>query len=387
MIVTLAGGTYNIYMRHLVILGRQPKLSLAELESLYGADSINPISSKAAIVDADNLNITRLGGSIKVAKVISEQYSLDWDAFFSAIVSSLEPTSGKLSIGLSVYGTNLPARQVFGRALELKKILTQAGHSVRAVPNPEAALGAASVIHNGLISGGAEWLIVSDGKACVVARTLGVQDIEAYGRRDYGRPQRSAKVGMLPPKLAQIMINLANPKPGAIVLDPFCGTGVVLQEAALMGFETYGSDIEPDLLGMTRSNLADQKLRARLVAGDATSLHWEKPIDAVVSEGYLGPPQSSPPSQTQLENLKTDAARLTLSFLGNLASQITSGIPVVMCLPAWRSGKTYERLQIVDQIRDLGYTLMQFQHASQDDLLYFRHDQIVARELLVLRRK
>jgi hypothetical protein len=36
-----------------------------------------------------------------------------------------------------------------------------------------------------------------------------VQDIDAYAERDFERPMRDAFVGMLPPKLAQIMLNLA----------------------------------------------------------------------------------------------------------------------------------------------------------------------------------
>lgn len=62
-------------------------------------------------------------------------------------------------------------------------------------------------------------------------RTSFVQDIESYTARDQARPMRDARVGMLPPKLAQIIINLALSNNDITeVLDPFCGTGVVLQE-------------------------------------------------------------------------------------------------------------------------------------------------------------
>jgi hypothetical protein len=40
-------------MQSLLILGRQPDLGLAEIESLYGADKISPILSDVAIVDVD----------------------------------------------------------------------------------------------------------------------------------------------------------------------------------------------------------------------------------------------------------------------------------------------------------------------------------------------
>ena len=35
-----------------------------------------------------------------------------------------------------------------------------------------------------------------------------MQDFEQWGARDYGRPSRDAVRGMLPPKLARMMVNL-----------------------------------------------------------------------------------------------------------------------------------------------------------------------------------
>ena len=45
------------------------------------------------------------------------------------------------------------------------------------------------------------------------------------------------------PKLARCMVNLARARPGELVLDPFCGTGSILVEAALIGCRAVGADI------------------------------------------------------------------------------------------------------------------------------------------------
>ena len=45
------------------------------------------------------------------------------------------------------------------------------------------------------------------------------------------------------PKLARCMVNLARARPGELVLDPFCGTGSILIEAALIGCSALGLDI------------------------------------------------------------------------------------------------------------------------------------------------
>lgn len=48
---------------------------------------------------------------------------------------------------------------------------------------------------------------------------------------------RSMVVGMMPPKIAQIMINLATKGERSIAIwDPFCGLGTTLIEAFHSGF-------------------------------------------------------------------------------------------------------------------------------------------------------
>jgi hypothetical protein len=44
-------------------------------------------------------------------------------------------------------------------------------------------------------------------------------------------------------------------------------------------------------------------------------------------------------------------------------------------------------LPLIDQISDLGYNRVSFEHAEPEDLIYYRSDQVVARELLVIVRK
>ncbi|MEM2281835.1 MAG: DNA methyltransferase, partial [Candidatus Bathyarchaeia archaeon] len=58
------------------------------------------------------------------------------------------------------------------------------------------------------------------------------------------------------PKLARCMINLARPKAGDLVFDPFCGTGSMLIEAALIGCRVLGADIQRRMVRGSRANLA-----------------------------------------------------------------------------------------------------------------------------------
>jgi tRNA (guanine10-N2)-dimethyltransferase len=60
----------------------------------------------------------------------------------------------------------------------------------------------------------------------------------------------------LHPKTARVMVNLARTRPGDTFLDPFCGTGGLLLEAAGVGCLPVGSDIDLQIMSGCRRNLA-----------------------------------------------------------------------------------------------------------------------------------
>lgn len=59
----------------------------------------------------------------------------------------------------------------------------------------------------------------------------------------------------LHPKFARALINLTAAKKGDILLDPFCGTGGVVLEAASMGIRAVASDFDPAMIAGTRENM------------------------------------------------------------------------------------------------------------------------------------
>jgi hypothetical protein len=277
------GGRYEMSSmnRSLCILGRQPPLGLAELESLYGADTLLRVSDYAVLINREPraVDFRRLGGSMKLARVLATLDTTSWSKIEAYLMDALPQhlvylPGGKLQLGLSVYSLPVKPKQLLASGLTLKKAIKASGRSVRLIPNKEPALNSAQVLHNNLTGPlGWELVFVRSGSHTILAQTVAEQDIEAYAARDQNRPKRDARVGMLPPKLAQIIINLAHPgisiphdeehidnypdvKSLAGILDPFCGTGVVLQEALIMGFSVIGSDMEPRMIDYTNGNLA-----------------------------------------------------------------------------------------------------------------------------------
>ena len=74
----------------------------------------------------------------------------------------------------------------------------------------------------------------------------------------------------MPPKLARCMVNLARPKVGELVLDPFCGTGSILIEASLIGCRVLGMDAQRRMVKGSRKNLSHFGIKPEgLIIADA----------------------------------------------------------------------------------------------------------------------
>lgn len=61
--------------------------------------------------------------------------------------------------------------------------------------------------------------------------------------------------GKFYPQLAKSLINIANLKPGATILDPFCGSGTVLLESQLNGYVATGLDLNPLAVLISRAKI------------------------------------------------------------------------------------------------------------------------------------
>lgn len=385
---------------YIAILGRQPALGMAELEHLYGAEATHWFSHESATISSDNMSIDRLGGTQKLGRIVVELPHGDWRRVSMKIVQTYAQawsnSESKITLGISAYGFKATPRDIQQTAILLKQKLKKSGVSLRAIPNSDTILNTATSHHNklGLSDNKVELIVVqSPTGRIIVAESVGAQNITAYTKRDQERPKRDAFVGMLPPKLAQMMINLATTpnETSSRILDPFCGTGVVLQEAALMGHPVYGTDLSEKMVSYSRTNLewlADTHnltINATISAGDAMDTTWEAPIDAVVCESYLGQPFSAPPSPAKLDQVRKNCNHIISTFLQNINGQLPSGAPLCVAVPAWKSTNgDFTHLPLIGQLEKLGYKRHTFTHIENRELLYYREDQIVARELLVL---
>ena len=385
-------------------LGSHPALSIAELTALTHGAQIQNITDSICTVAVDTLDIERLGGSQKLAMHIKTYPTVNPQQLLKllqddiyGLASELVSTDGKVKLGVSWYGFSTGVQTINAGSLSLKKILKKHGLSVRIIPNKTTALNTASVRSNKLHqpkNGGLELLLINAGTQTHLAYTISEQDIDGYAARDHGRPKRDAYVGMLPPKLAQIMINLVQPEPAGLVADIFCGTGVVLQEALLLGNDVFGSDLDERMVSYSKENLdwlqENTNLQTKIydiIHSDATEVALPNDTTAVVSEMYLGKPLNHAPTKEDLHSFLQENESLLLKTLTNLSSQLQSGAKICFALPAWKSenGRHYVDLPL-ETLRKLGYNPLDITSVSADDLIYARSDQVVGQKLLLLQK-
>ncbi len=426
-------------MSHFFVFGSFPEISLAELyQTLVFIDGagMKVVTPFGATVDGldDNHAVAlfhRLGGTTRVGRVVAQsvvRHALEHT--LTTLVTEL--VSDRVHFGISVLGGGLPTNQVQGMGITIKHALKDHGRSSRFVVSRDPMLSSVVVEKNHLLTKGAEFILKSAGSQSFdIIQTLAVQEFEQWGNRDFGRPARDARRGMLPPKLARMMIHLArinNQESIIKLLDPFCGSGTVLMEALELGCNVIGSDISAQAVEDTKKNLewvatmrrhSEQREESRdpsakpqddnrykLFSSDVRSLSQKiqpHSIDAIVTEPDLGLPQSkmiSSPEDIRLERQRLNP--LYLQAIEVFSTVLKKGGRAIVSWPCWpmanKKGIVYA-ISDLDRIRAQGFEIIppipsalskaiapkQFHY--RHSLLYGRPDQFVWREIMILEKR
>ena len=89
------------------------------------------------------------------------------------------------------------------------------------------------------------------------------------------------------PRIARSMVNLANCSTNDIILDPFCGTGGILIEAADMGMKAKGIDLLEKMIVNSKGNLEHFGLEGKIKKGDVEESKNQK-FKAIVTDPPYG---------------------------------------------------------------------------------------------------
>lgn len=380
---------------HFLVFGSHPDLSLAEARAVLG-NSVTPSTSPLSRYEGDWDGAAvqeRLAGVIKLGDILWEGQVKEASAAKLAQLMLERPRGERIEFGCTVYGAGKTDRR-FGRlGMETKGLLKeQHDGPVRLVTGERGDLTPAAVAKAKLTTKGFDVVVAVQGERAWIGMTTHVQNADAWSLRDYGRPFRDAKTGMLPPKLARLMVNLAvgaacpSKKEAVGLLDPFCGGGTVLMEAAMLCPQStiVGSDLDAPQVAGAEKNMAWLKEQG-LIAEDARVRIFQsaaEKLDAsfkqgsilhIVTEGFLGEPVRGGESFDALLRRKKEVEQIWKAALPVFAKIQKSAGRLVLVWPEWVGAKEMLRVDLTKDVLKLGY------RSLFSPLGYARPDQRVKR--------
>ena len=249
--------------------------ALAAASCLAGREARTVLSDgPALVIDAPGVTAAALAGRLGLAHAVMEGAASGALEDATALAASLD-LGGAQTFRVRARRTGTPeggARGAKGLEAEAGEAILRGRAGVRVDlhrPEAEVRLVLAAGAHAGVLGGTVE------------RRAM---DARASIRRPYSQPIS------IHPKYARAMVNLARVAPDGRVVDPFCGTGGILIESAMMGYVSAGSDLDARMVAGTRRNLDFLGLSAQLARCDVGEFPSAlgPPIDGVVTDPPYG---------------------------------------------------------------------------------------------------
>lgn len=129
--------------------------------------------------------------------------------------------------------------------------------------------------------------VLFSGDICIVGRLI---KTSLKGHMDRSPTKKPFfQPGSMDPIEARAIANLAGARPNSIVLDPMCGTGGILIEAALMGATVYGMDAQQKMAVGANQNLRYYSTKNFvIIQGDAANLPISVKVDSILFDVPYG---------------------------------------------------------------------------------------------------
>lgn len=362
-------------------LGTTSKLSFAELVSVVDEQSLEKITDQIIGLETkDELDVqelqNRLGGCVKILQSLTVLLAVTPRDIAEAI--AVHAAEGRINFAFGEFNRGEEDKIDAG---EIKKELVLLGRSARFVDGNRSGISAAVLLHQHKVQ---EFIVVTTPSSSYLTRTLAVQNIDDWTVRDRRKPYADRKKGMLPPKVARMLLNINrsfDESEQRVVLDPFCGSGNILLENAVLDDTGVGIDLDKNSVTGTIDNLRwfseiyQKPHNQQVHLGDATHVPEQVShiITAIVTEPFLGKPKPKP---EQVADIFRGLEKLYLGAFKNWKTFLPNGAPVTIVFPHTTvKDVEFNMDHLIDKLLPLGYTTV------SGPLKYSRPDAIVSRSI------
>lgn len=358
-------------MKYLFVLGRNPELSKAEVFSYFDKEGnkilSNKVSGNGLLIELEKeigKVVKFLGGVIAVGKVLCSTNEEEMEK-----VSVYNGTSNKLNYVLWEFGEESKIGNYLKKRFKLEKIKAtekplgnfiemQTGKTVRNISRGKLVDEEYFVFDN------------------LFGKINEKSDYDEIEKRDMGKPFRRSDLA-ISPRLAKIIINLSGVRSKETLLDPFCGIGVVLQEALLQGVKVVGIDKDKTVIEKCKKNLEwanFSKEKYKLINGDSRKTGSNK-AEVIVCEPDFGETLRKVPNPEKVKKILLEYEILMNSVLRNLKKHVKGKI--VFTAPYVKTNKKRVSCNIEKLVDQTGLIVK----SKFDE---FREGQIVGRQIFVL---
>lgn len=391
--------------KFLFLFGNTPQLSLLELQSVFPKLKTQLISSEGELAGRlvlveltqeefakDNF-IQRLGGLVKIFQLETVlDFTSSLETLKNAVVDCLINKSQQPYFSIYQKGKG---QKAINHA-QIKDLLKEKGLRSRYFKG--SLEGSAFALHQETAQ---EIFLYHSPEGIYLSTLVAVQNIDDWTKRDRAKPYFDRKKGMLPPKVARMLVNIASNMwlaqnqerslEKSLLLDPFCGTGTILIEALNLGCQVYGADLDERAVWGTRDNLdwfareyglAKQNFAQQIFVADVGQLTLEKlagqKIDLLVTEPFLG---KQTPKEAELINIFKGLEKLYLGAFNNFAKILNAGAIIAIIFPkVVAEHRVFSLDHLIDKLSAKGYNLV------VSPLLYARSGARVQREVYFFSR-
>jgi tRNA G10 N-methylase Trm11 len=408
------------------LLGRAFDLCREELEGLLSSFDAKIVSeTDGVVIVSSDLDIPldellfRAGGVIKAGRLVGETSDLEDVRTKIVDLANEKFSDTKFRFGASLYGKVGVGKMVKEMVVQLDQDFKQRGLKGSYVLPDGSEMTSVQIDKYKLLGEkGADFVLIMVGEIVKYGLTESVQPFEQWSKADYGRPDRDAKSGMLPPKVARMMINLGIAKfkkerngwqKELTIYDPFCGSGTVLTEGLRVGCRVGGSDLSEKAVRDTISNIdwlmgsglyqieegkpdrffgyKHVALKAEEIAVRASEVaHVQKivtsgSIQVIVTEPYLGPVFNEDPTPGKLERIIKGLEKMYIGGLSSMREILVPGGVIVFAEPIFFMPNKSYKVGIIDNPDRFGYTL-------ESKIVEYKRDKaFVGRRIGVLVKK
>jgi len=343
-----------------------------------------------------------LGGSFKIGEIVVE--APDEKSFIEKLYKAklFEWLDEKASWGLSLYGINNNLDVDFVQDIQSivgGKVREAGAHKAKKVlPDITSVNEGVRELSSGIVTekNVIDTQLLKSRDSLFLAITVATIPSASFKERDLKRPYQDSRIS-LSPRIARMLVNLSMLNEGQRLLDPFCGTGTILMEAAILNINIMGLDKDSQKIKGSIHNInwlrstgrISKGVHAKLQRADSRDLRFlgRESIDAIATEPILLPTLEWFPSEEEAKEMLLNSFKTYREFLRSAEYVLKRNGAMALVVPYIRlSTRKKAGFDVMQLLEGINLQMAKMESLAFPILARYTQDQKIIRGVLLLEK-